>query len=256
MPIILTTEYDPVAPYNLYGEKIYAAQAHNDHAISRSPLAPGMIYFQSPRPSMTRTSVHGLTPGGVAQGAPRLKLKGQGEYHQVGDDMPQDPSLRPGHSHQPTDPSGYSQQSIGYLSDSQSSVWCKPEYPPLEPDHNYSGTESQAPPIFNDGRRVAHIVRTKRRVPRRLTTKEEANYQCDIKGCSKLFSRSYNYKTHLETYNENRKYPFPCPVNDCNKKFVRRIDLQRHHKSVHMKEKTHRCDYCGRLCARKDTLRR
>ncbi|PHH55527.1 Transcription factor hamlet [Ceratocystis fimbriata CBS 114723] len=95
-----------------------------------------------------------------------------------------------------------------------------------------------------------------RRAPRRLTTKEEANFQCEVKGCGKLFSRSYNYKAHMETHDEKREYPFPCEVTDCTKKFVRKTDLQRHHQSVHMKERNHSCDYCGRKFARKDTLRR
>lgn len=91
---------------------------------------------------------------------------------------------------------------------------------------------------------------------RRLTTKEEANFRCEVEGCGKLFSRSYNYKAHMETHDEKREYPFPCQVPDCSKKFVRKTDLQRHHQSVHAKERNHRCDYCGRLFARKDTLRR
>ena len=257
MPGILTTEYDPFAPYDSYGEDIYAAQAHHDHTISHSPPAHGMAHSRSPGPSMSRTSIL-YSPGaaGVAHGAPRLKLEGPGEYDQAGGDISQYPSPRPGHGHQPGDASGYSQQSTGYLSDGQSSAWSKPDYPPLEPDQYYSGTEGQAAPMFDDGRRGARMPRAQRRVPRRLTTKEEANYQCEVKGCGKLFSRSYNYKAHLETHDEKREYPFPCPVNDCNKKFVRKTDLQRHHQSVHMKERNHRCDYCGRLFARKDTLRR
>jgi len=60
----------------------------------------------------------------------------------------------------------------------------------------------------------------------------------------------------METHDASREYPFPCPLKDCNKKFVRKTDLQRHHQSVHMKQRNHRCDYCSRYFARKDTLRR
>ncbi|KAM4066966.1 hypothetical protein HRG_000976 [Hirsutella rhossiliensis] len=95
-----------------------------------------------------------------------------------------------------------------------------------------------------------------RRVPRKHTTREEANFQCSVQGCGKFFSRSYNFKSHMETHDEQREYPFPCLVGGCAKKFVRKTDLQRHHQSVHKKERNHRCDYCGRLFARKDTLRR
>lgn len=91
---------------------------------------------------------------------------------------------------------------------------------------------------------------------RRRTTREEANFQCTVQGCGKFFSRSYNFKSHMETHDDKREYPFPCPLDGCTKKFVRKTDLQRHHQSVHMKERNHKCDFCGRLFARKDTLRR
>jgi len=60
----------------------------------------------------------------------------------------------------------------------------------------------------------------------------------------------------METHDAGRVYPFPCPVKDCSKKFVRKTDLARHHQSVHMKQRNHQCDYCSRFFARKDTLRR
>lgn len=99
-------------------------------------------------------------------------------------------------------------------------------------------------------------LKRKRKVTRRHTTKEEANYQCQVEGCGKFFSRSYNYKSHMETHDEKREYPFPCQMTGCTKKFVRKTDLQRHHQSVHTKERNHKCDFCGRMFARKDTLRR
>ena len=95
-----------------------------------------------------------------------------------------------------------------------------------------------------------------KRVVRRLTTREEANFQCEIKGCGKLFSRSYNYKTHLLTHDEKRERPSPCLVKGCDQRFVRKTDLRRHELSVHLKERSHGCDYCSRLFARRDTLRR
>lgn len=94
------------------------------------------------------------------------------------------------------------------------------------------------------------------RQQRRLTSKEDANFQCAVTGCGKLFSRSYNYKAHMETHDTGRVYPFPCLIGDCNKKFVRKTDLQRHHQSVHEKQRNHQCDFCNRFFARKDTLRR
>ncbi|KAJ3498728.1 hypothetical protein NLG97_g900 [Lecanicillium saksenae] len=88
------------------------------------------------------------------------------------------------------------------------------------------------------------------------STQQEGNFRCEVEGCGKLFTRSYNYKAHLETHDERREYPFHCTVSGCDKKFARKTDLQRHHQSVHMKERNHGCTFCGRFFARKDTLRR
>lgn len=83
-----------------------------------------------------------------------------------------------------------------------------------------------------------------------------AIYKCETVGCGKLFERSWNYKLHLETHEDDREYPFPCTVPGCSKKFVRRTDLLRHSSSVHTQAKESRCDFCGRIFATKDTLRR
>ncbi|KAI9155305.1 Transcriptional factor SWI5 [Paramyrothecium foliicola] len=130
--------------------------------------------------------------------------------------------------------------------------WMRQPYDTRKP---YSGSSSRS--LNQSG--VPHqteVVSRPRRAIRKHTTKEEANFQCDVPGCGKFFSRHYNYKSHLETHDESREYPFPCAEEGCCKKFVRRTDLQRHHQSVHMKERNHKCDYCGRPFARKDTLRR
>lgn len=145
----------------------------------------------------------------------------------------------------------------GAYADSAAQAWPRAEYPPLD-------EETYAPLA---GPRAASVAspplppprapsRPARKPPRRLTTKEDANYQCRVEGCGKLFSRSYNYKAHLETHDDQREYPFPCVVSGCGRRFVRKTDLSRHHQSVHAKERNHECDYCGRLFARKDTLRR
>lgn len=130
---------------------------------------------------------------------------------------------------------------------------------PHTPDHLQSMAPQLVPssPMPDASPRTwTGVKRAKRRPTRKHTTKEEANFQCTVKGCGKFFSRSYNFKSHMETHDEKREYPFPCHVPNCTKKFVRKTDLQRHHQSVHTKERNHKCDYCGRLFARKDTLRR
>ena len=69
---------------------------------------------------------------------------------------------------------------------------------------------------------------------RQRTTPEEATHECRV--CGKLFKRSYNWKSHMETHNPERKYPHPCTamIGDapCTKKFQRKTDLDRHHDSV------------------------
>ncbi|KAF5027522.1 hypothetical protein F66182_371 [Fusarium sp. NRRL 66182] len=137
------------------------------------------------------------------------------------------------------------------LGASASTTWPKQEY---EVSQFYPTPQPQIPDLGQE-RRSLKASKVKRPT-RKHTSKEEANFQCEVKGCGKFFSRSYNYKSHLETHDEKREYPFPCTVDGCTKRFVRKTDLQRHHQSVHMKERNHKCDYCGRLFARKDTLRR
>lgn len=87
-------------------------------------------------------------------------------------------------------------------------------------------------------------------------TNPEATYDCPVDGCNKIFNRSYNYRAHMETHSANRVYPFDCPVENCDKRFRRKTDLQRHHVSVHEKQRDHQCGFCGRFFSRKDTLRR
>ena len=69
---------------------------------------------------------------------------------------------------------------------------------------------------------------------RQRTTPEEATHECRV--CGKLFKRSYNWKSHMETHNPDRKYPHPCTAlvgsSPCTKKFQRKTDLDRHYDSV------------------------
>lgn len=139
------------------------------------------------------------------------------------------------------------------LVDNHVAKWDKQD---MDIDETYGTPASYSPSPSQDALPSSSSVARARRQPRKHTTKEDANFECDVPGCGKFFSRSYNYKSHLETHDDKREYPFQCPLEGCNKKFVRKTDLQRHHQSVHMKERNHKCDYCGRFFARKDTLRR
>jgi hypothetical protein len=129
---------------------------------------------------------------------------------------------------------------------------------------DYSGSDIGASARFDVGPgdsstlegRIVHTTLTEERPQRKTTTREEASYECTVEGCGKLFNRSYNYRAHMETHDPERVYPFICPVLECDKRFRRKTDLQRHHQSVHMKERNHQCEFCGRLFSRRDTLMR
>lgn len=81
---------------------------------------------------------------------------------------------------------------------------------------------------------MAPLSATRMRKRRQRTTPEEATHECRV--CGKLFKRSYNWKSHMETHNPDRKYPHPCPHSvgnsPCSKKFQRKTDLDRHVDSV------------------------
>ncbi|KAK2667833.1 Zinc finger C2H2-type [Fusarium oxysporum f. sp. vasinfectum] len=133
---------------------------------------------------------------------------------------------------------------------SDSTVWPKQEYEVL---HFYSTPQAQ---LLDPGQKRRLLKTNKAKRPtRKHTSKEEANFRCGVEGCGKPFKRMHNYKAHRKSH-EKCEYPFPCPVDGCVGKFRRRPDLQRHHHSVHMKKRNHKCGYCGRSFARKDSQKR
>lgn len=167
----------------------------------------------------------------------------------------QDPAFTPpSRSAHPRLPPGYIQDLQQPQSQLQAGSF-QPHLAPQPPQLPLTRTKQDAKIRPGDHRYVRQRAKPKRHI-RKHTTQEEANFQCKVKGCGKYFSRSYNFKSHMETHDEKREYPFPCTESNCTKKFVRKTDLQRHHQSVHTKERNHKCDFCGRLFARKDTLRR
>jgi len=258
MPNVLSAEYDPFASYDSplpgpYSQDVYPPPPSHPGAVG-SPTASGAeLASRSPAPA-SRSPFNFNPPTSAparATLAPRLKVEGAGaDYSPV--EVSHYPSPRSIHAPYVSEPGPYPATPSTFLGDVQAQSWPRPhEY---DAPQTYYHEATNAASAFMADRRMR--VNRPRRAPRRLTTKEEANFQCEVKGCGKLFSRSYNFKAHMETHDEKREYPFPCSVNDCNKKFVRKTDLQRHHQSVHMKERNHKCDYCSRLFARKDTLRR
>ncbi|OIW28039.1 hypothetical protein CONLIGDRAFT_459829 [Coniochaeta ligniaria NRRL 30616] len=258
MPSILSSNYDTYEGYDSvlpppYGHDIYQAHHSQSHNVHSSTPPPTGAISRSPDPSLRSTVSYTSASSLPGSLTPRIKMEHGIDYGQ-GLEVSRHPSPRSLHTTYATDSGSYTGSTSGYLSDGQSSWRTSDFQSSVELGQYYDGTATSSP-FTQDTRRPYRVARP-RRTPRRLTTREEANFQCEVKGCGKLFSRSYNFKAHMETHDDKREYPFPCLADDCNKKFVRKTDLQRHHQSVHMKERNHKCDYCGRLFARKDTLRR
>lgn len=207
--------------------------------------------FATPPAACRRTRTAGYEVAYARAGTPGRSVKAENPVNFYASQYPSPELAR-------AIPEGYGAAAgaPGAYADSTTQAWPRAQYSPLD-EETYASLEGShetnvvsLPPPPRAPSRLA------RKPPRRLTTKEDANYQCRVEGCGKLFSRSYNYKAHLETHDDQREYPFPCAVSGCGRRFVRKTDLSRHHQSVHAKERNHECDYCGRLFARKDTLRR
>jgi len=271
-PNILSSEYDPFAPYNptvtnSYSQTIYSTQA--PEAQTHHPISPLPSSSTSQRSSLSSAPPSEIftQAGSIHSYTPRIKMEDHPDYPSGGESMMMSSPQQQGHSLLVTSASTYpgSLEATYYHDQSPMGGWQKVEYVPnadLPPfstlsipnyDRRIEGG-GPSPSRSQDLRQSSGVARI--RQPRKLTTKEDANFQCNVKGCGKLFGRSYNYKAHMETHDAAREYPFPCPLENCTKKFVRKTDLQRHHQSVHMKQRNHRCDYCSRFFARKDTLRR
>jgi hypothetical protein len=246
MPKLIPADYDSFAQYDPSPSTSYAHDGYPVQMLSHNQQALPRIISHSPDLSLRPYFGHGRTSP-----TPRVKLEDTAEYAGSVESV-QYPSPHSLHAFA-SEVGDYevAASSSSYLPDMAPGAWGKSEYMSLESVQAQQGVSALP---------ERHPLRAQRgaprRQPRRLTTKDEANFVCDIKGCGKLFSRSYNYKAHLETHDENREYPFPCQEPDCSKKFVRKTDLSRHHQSVHVKERSHKCAYCGRMFARKDTLRR
>ncbi|KZL65054.1 epithelial zinc-finger EZF protein [Colletotrichum tofieldiae] len=247
-------DYDPPMPAS-YGSEAFppphshsSGPGHHAHSLTDSP-------GRSPGPTSSRSSFSYAQSGHASSSlGPRIKMENVNDYGS-GIDASHYASPRSMQAPYMVDSGPYGSSHQHYLSDTQSPSWSKVEY---GAEHYYQNSPAGEPaPPSQEAKRAEDLKHNRpKRAPRKMTSFADAQYQCQVKGCGKLFSRSYNYKAHLDTHDEKREYPFPCPIADCNKRFVRKTDLQRHNQSVHMKEKNHRCDYCGRLFARKDTLRR
>lgn len=265
-PNVLSAEYDPFAPSNSLAFPSFTHDIYSNlpSEVVGPPVLSGNTSQRSSI-SSTHSSENFPQAGSVHSYIPHIKTEEATDFCTGSDTLILSPPPL-GHGLLVTSANSYPGSLAATYYNQATMGWAKVEYshnqelPSLSslaiPRHDKTSENLERNSISTLGQRKASSTVARTRQPRRLTTKEDANFQCHIKGCGKLFGRSYNYKAHMETHDSTREYPFPCPVKECNKKFVRKTDLQRHHQSVHMKQRNYRCDYCSRHFARKDTLRR
>jgi hypothetical protein len=224
-PDIFSAAFDPFSGFN-------AA------STTGMPDAPGLIYYESPAgshlPSHRSSISSSCSPsesfspdGSDLVRTPMVKLEDSNKWY-----------FSPGNEHGPDRP-GVTPEFSPY-SQANSPLSPPVEYPYR--DLSWSRTcPSAYPADLHDtsNPRPSHVLSsgpeiTRAQPKRQRTTPEEATHECQV--CGKLFKRSYNYKSHMETHNPERKYPHPCTAvvgnTPCTKKFQRKTDLDRHHDSV------------------------
>ncbi|KAJ3044789.1 hypothetical protein HDV00_000666 [Rhizophlyctis rosea] len=89
------------------------------------------------------------------------------------------------------------------------------------------------------------------KAPTQQRTSYPAIYKCEFPGCAKVFTRSYNLKSHRKIHTGDEL--FLCPY--CPSRFTRGHDLKRHVR-LHTNERPFRCPNCDRSFSRSDALKR
>ena len=227
-PDIFTAAFDPFSDYN-------AAPT------TGMPDAPGLAYYHHQSPSDSHLPSHrssasssyspseSFSPNGSDfLPTPTVKVEDSSEwlYSSGNEHSHSRPLITQNHSPYPQ---GMSPMSPPVEYPCREANWSRP-YAPAYP---VSLHDASAP-------RPLHVIPSgsgldpPRKTTRKPTTIEEATHECQV--CGKLFKRSYNYKSHMETHNPQRKYPHPCTAmvgnTRCVKKFQRKTDLDRHYESV------------------------
>ena len=246
-PNISTADYDPFSSYN---------SGNNPGVLSAPPEeAPALVFCQTP-PSTSMPSHRSSVSSSCSPPHQRA------EYY-----TPRVKTEEPNEWNEQFLPRSLTTHGYSSFSNGVSPITGPPEdlYRSQDwPKSTSTAYPMEYNPMMSDGTRprfdAAPMLPSANRIKkkRQRTTPEEATHKCNQ--CDKLFKRSYNYKSHMETHNPQRKYPHPCTAmngnQQCTKKFQRKTDLDRHYDSVHLKARNHRCSLCGNRFARRDTLRR
>ncbi|KAJ9059828.1 hypothetical protein DSO57_1037470 [Entomophthora muscae] len=66
---------------------------------------------------------------------------------------------------------------------------------------------------------------------RRMPSLKPKTIPCPYPGCTRVFSRQYNMRAHLEIHAPVRTKDHACP--DCGRPFSRRHDMYRHQRNIH-----------------------
>ena len=229
-PDIFSAAFDPFSGYS--------ANANTGMIATQSPEAPGLVFCQSP-PSTNmpshRSSISSSYSSPVQHGAeyytPRVKVEDGSEWYPSpgNDQVLHRSSTAQGVPNYSTGVSPVNGPSDDFYKN-QASDWAKQNIPGYGSEMNMIGEDPRSK--FDAAPVLPSVNRIKKK--RQRTTPEEATHECRV--CGKLFKRSYNWKSHLETHNPERKYPHPCTAmvgnTPCTKKFQRKTDLDRHHDSV------------------------
>ncbi|MCJ1318805.1 hypothetical protein MMC15_004136 [Xylographa vitiligo] len=257
-PDIFSAAFDPFSGF--------PSSSNTGMVGAHSPEAPGLDYCQTP-PSSNLQSHRGSVASSYAASesysqsgsdcayTPRVKVEEAGEWYQAAgnEHVLQRALSSQGPLAYATGPNTLASQTED-LYRAQPAEWSKNDTTGYITELHASSDGRL--PRFDVQPILPSVSRIKKK--RQRTTPEEATHECRV--CGKLFKRSYNWKSHLETHNPERKYPHPCTAmvgnNPCTKKFQRKTDLDRHFDSVHLKARNHKCNLCGNRFARRDTLRR
>ena len=232
-PDIFTAAFDPFSGYS--------ANTNTGMISEPSPEAPGLVYCPSPRSTNLQSHRSSISSYSASEASfhsnqdvmytPKVKVEEANEWY-------------PSPGNEPVLQRSLTTQGLTSYASGVSPVsapsedlyrppvseWPRPEASGYPLDlHN---TDDFRRATFDSAPVLPSVTRTKKK--RQRTTPEEATHECRV--CGKLFKRSYNWKSHMETHNPERKYPHPCTAMNgntpCTKKFQRKTDLDRHVDSV------------------------